>query len=309
MSTAWPEGKRFAFTIFDDPDAQTVANGRPVYDLLADLGFRTTKAVWPVRGGGIPSDDGETCSEDHYREWAQHLQSLGFEIAYHNTTSHSSTREETERGLEAFAKHFGRFPTSMANHYNCAEAIYFGDKRLGGWRRHVYNALTRGRNRRFRGEVPGDPYFWGDLCRARVTYVRNFVFREVNTLAACPWMPYHDPARPYVAYWFAASRGDDVRGFVEQLGEANQDRLEAEGGACILFVHFGHGFVQDGRVVPRCARLLERLARREGWFVPVVTLLDHLLARRADPVLTDGQRAALERRWLVQKVGGAGSSA
>ena len=27
------------------------------------------------------------------------------------------------------------------------------------------------------------------------------------------------------------------------LTEAAQDRLEAEGGACIMYTHFGHGFV------------------------------------------------------------------
>ena len=35
----WPHGRRFAFTVFDDPDAQTVESGRPVYALLADLGI------------------------------------------------------------------------------------------------------------------------------------------------------------------------------------------------------------------------------------------------------------------------------
>ena len=49
----------------------------------------------------------------------------------------------------------------------------------------------------FRGHVEGDPLFWGDLCRDRVRYVRNFTFADVNTLASCPLMPYHDPKRPW----------------------------------------------------------------------------------------------------------------
>jgi hypothetical protein len=36
--------------------------------------------------------------------------------------------------------------------------------------------------------------------------------------------------------------------------------------------------------------------------VPVSELLDYLLARRPDPVLTNAQRATLERRWLVHKL-------
>lgn len=46
----WPDGKRFAFTIFDDTDHQTLENVPPVYDFLSDLGLRTTKSVWPLKG-------------------------------------------------------------------------------------------------------------------------------------------------------------------------------------------------------------------------------------------------------------------
>ena len=43
-----PDGKRFAFTILDDTDDGTLENLRPVYDRLRELGFRTTKTVWPM---------------------------------------------------------------------------------------------------------------------------------------------------------------------------------------------------------------------------------------------------------------------
>jgi hypothetical protein len=298
----WPRGKRFAFTVFDDPDAQTLASGRPVYDVLRDLGFRTTKAVWPIRGGGRPSDRGQTCADGDYRKWVEELQAGGFEIAYHNATNHTSPREETLRGLETFRQYFGAYPSSMANHSENEEGIYHGEHRVSGVRRLLYNALTRGRNRgRFCGHVVGHPYFWGDLCRERITYVRNFVFDQINTLAACPYMPYHDPARPWVNFWFASAEGDQYPRFERMLGEANQDRLEAEGGACIMYTHFGHGFVEGGRLRPRFVALMERLAAKDGWFVPVTTLLEHLRARRADTTLTTRQRARLEWRWLRHK--------
>jgi len=44
----WPGGKDFAFTIFDDPDHDTVENVAAIYSFLDDLGLRTTKAVWPI---------------------------------------------------------------------------------------------------------------------------------------------------------------------------------------------------------------------------------------------------------------------
>jgi hypothetical protein len=299
----WPNDKRFAFTVFDDPDAQTVESGKPVYDLLARLGFRTTKAVWPIRGGGRPTDRGQTCADRDYRKWVEELQAQGFEIAYHNATNHSSPRSETVRALETFKHYFGTYPTSMANHMENEEAIYHGDQRVSGMRRVVYNLVTRGRNRdRFKGHVAEHPSFWGDLCRAHVTYVRNFVFDEINTLAACPYLPYHDRARPWVNYWFACSEGNQYPAFVRMLDEANQDRLEEEGGLCIMYTHFGHGYVENGRLRPRFVALMERLAAKDGWFVPVATVLEYLRARRSDAALSHAQRRELEWRWLWHKM-------
>jgi hypothetical protein len=304
MRLAWPNGKRFAFTVFDDPDAQTLEVGKPVYDLLTSLGIRTTKAVWPIRGSGRPSDIGQTCAEPEYRKWVEGLQAAGFEIGYHNATSHTSHREETVRGLETFRQYFASYPAAAANHYACDEAIYWGEARLTGLFRAVYNVLTRGANRRrFFGHVPGHPLFWGDLCRDRIRYVRNFVFRDVNTLRACPYLPYHDPARPWVRYWFASSEGDKYPSFVRMLDESGQDRLEAEGGACIMYTHFGHGYVEGGRLQPRFVELMERLAKKDGWFVPVTTLLDYLRQRRSTTTIGRAQRLALEARWLRHKIG------
>jgi hypothetical protein len=300
---SWPDGKAFAFTVFDDPDGQTLADGQAVYALLADLGFRTTKAVWPMPGDRPPIERGETCAEPEYRAWSQRVQRQRFEIGYHNASSRTSDREATLRGLEAFADYFGAYPTAMANHYNCSEGIYWGDARVTGIHRVFYDALTRGRNRaRFFGHVDGHPYFWGDLCRRHIKYVRNFVFGDINTLKACPYMPYHDPSRPYVNYWYAASEGDHAPAFVERISEANQDRLEEEGGACIMYTHFGHGYVNGGGLDGRFVSLMRRLSRKNGWFVPVSTLLDYLLGQRQGAVLTPPQRRELERRWLWHKV-------
>ena len=298
-----PDGKAFAFTIFDDPDSQTFEAGREVYSLLRDLGFRTTKGVWPVRGPREPSDHGITCADDPaYVAWLQELQRAGFEIGYHNATLHTSDRQETLAGLERFAAYFGAYPKSMAHHYFCHENLYWGDGRVTGLYRFLYNLATRGQNRnQFFGHIPGHPYFWGDLCKERIKYVRNFAFAEINTLKACPWMPYHDPQRPYVNYWYASTEGSKASTFVDQLREENQDRLEQERGACIMYTHFGHGYYDDGKLVPGFRPLMERLAKKNGWFVPVSVLLDFLIEGR-DPVITDAQRTWLERRWLTHKI-------
>src|SRR4051812_29252433 len=194
----WPEGKSFAFTIFDDPDAQLLKHSREVYALLDDLGLRTTKGVWPSGPVREPNSPGDTCSNKPYREHVAALQERGFEVGYHNNAPHSSTREEIIAGLDAFREYFGHDPASMANHYN-RDAIYWGPARLSGWRKSVYSLLKfRPKGRQHSGHVEGDESFWGDICRSRIRYCRNFVFREINTLAACEFMPYHDPRRPFV---------------------------------------------------------------------------------------------------------------
>jgi len=152
------------------------------------------------------------------------------------------------------------------------------------------------------GHVENHPTFWGDICRERIEYCRNFVYAGANTLAACPWMPYHDPMRRWVREWYASSEGSNVARFTATLSEEQQDRLESEGGACIMYTHFGHGFVENGQLHPRFKMLMERLAKKNGWFVPVSTLLDQLRRRHADRSITESQRRALESRWLWEKL-------
>ena len=298
----WPEGKSFAFTIFDDPDGQVLKDGREIYSLLADLGFRTTKGVWPSGPLRERNSKGDTCADPEYRDEALRLQERGFEIGYHNNAPHSSTREEVIAGLDAFRQYFGRDPVTMANHYN-RDAMYWGPARLTGVYRSLYQLMTRGdKLGLFTGHVEGDESFWGDVCRSRIVYCRNFVFHEINTLRACPIMPYYDPQRPFVNQWYASSEGANCASFNAMLTEAAQDSLEAEGGACIMYTHFGHGFTDDGRINERSRTLIERLSRKNGWFVPVSTLLDYLRSsRKSDHVVTSRERSRLESKWLWAK--------
>lgn len=298
----WPDGKRFAFTIFDDPDGQSLDDGQRVYGLLGDLGFRTTRGVWPGSAIREPNSRGETCDDPDYRQHTQSLQAAGFEVGYHNHTRHSSTRDEIIGGLDAFKDYFGHDPSAMANHYN-EDAIYWGPARLTPPLRTAYILATAGRtNGRHFGHVPGHPAFWGDVCRERIHYCRNFVYLNINTLAACPLMPYHDPTKPFVNAWYASTEGSNAPRFLDALHERNQDRLEAEGGACIMYTHFGHAFVTDGTISPRFVALMRRLSAKGGWFVPVSTLLEYIRPADGVPTLTPPQRRQLERRWLWEKL-------
>jgi hypothetical protein len=302
-SVTWPDGRRFAFTVFDDTDNMTVESGSIVYEFLAEIGMLTTKTVWPVESAEPPPIGGTSCADDEYRSWVLDLQELGFEIGLHGVAAGTADRDQTIAGLDTFREIFGHDPVTHANHSGCRNCIYWGEQRLTGAARLAYNVLTRFRNRGWEGEVETSPLFWGDLCQSRIRYVRNFVYGDINTLAACPQMPYHDPRRPYVNEWFASSEGSAVDAFVEMISEANQDRLEAQGGACIMYTHFASGFVRDGHLDPRFRRLMTRLAAKNGWFVPTSTLLDHLRSERGGRhVITGPERRALERRWLRHKL-------
>lgn len=305
MTVDWPGGRRFAFTAVDDTDWCTVQNVKPVYDLLADLGMRTTKSVWIFDGMDSAGYQGQTCEDRDYLQWVLSLQKAGFEISLHNAAPVTSGRERTRIALNRFEELFGARTFMHCNHRLCEENIYWGDHRVTGARRKFYNWCTRERRRnRFRGHMEGDPLFWGDLCRDRISYVRNFVFDELNTLKVCPEMPYHDPGKPFVNFWFASSEGGSIHRFIRNFTRDRVDRLVEEGGLCLAYVHFGSGFAADGKLDPQFRRCMEYIASKDGWFAPASTVLDYLRACQSLQQRTiDTKRLhRLETRWLARKL-------
>lgn len=301
-SISWPLGKRFAFTIIDDTDFSTVANTSAVYDLLADHRMYTTKTVWPFRPAGKAVTGGHTLERAEYRKWVLDLQVRGFEIGLHGTADGSSNRQRIVEGVERFREIFGHDPRVHCNHTGQKEAIYWGPNRFDPPLRWIYRAYRLSKKAvSSEGAVSGSPYFWGDLCRQRIEYVRNLVFQDINTLKMDPLMPFHDPRRPYVRYWFSSSNGDTPQGFCELISEKNQDRLLSEGGASIVYTHLGSGF---NPVPPEFRRLIQRMAHMPGWFVPASQLLDHIGAERGWCVA--GPESAVLRRmqwhWATQQM-------
>jgi hypothetical protein len=302
---SWPEGKQFAFSVFDDTDLSVPGNFEAVYDLLGSLGIRTTKSVWPAIGSDLQprSSHGSTCDDEEYLRAVLKLQEAGFEIGYHNSYFEGLPSHRIEEALDRFRSMFGHDPSSMANHAESSEGMYWGYDRLSGVPKALYRLIMRrfGANPH-RGHIPGSPEFWGNLCLERVRYVRNFVFGGIDTLAACPMMPYHDPLRPYVQAWFAASDAQLLSSCLNLLAERNQDLLEESGSACIVYTHFGSGFQQGLKVDQRFEYLIRRIAGKNGWFVPVSTLLDYIRSKRGLTRLSATQRRSLEWRWFAHKL-------
>jgi hypothetical protein len=296
----FPEGKRFAFTVMDDTDVATVENVQPIYRLLESLGLRTTKTVWPVRCEEGYGDFwfSETLDDPHYRDFVIDLQARGFEIAFHGATMQTSARERTARALERFRCTFGAPPRVYANHSYNRENVYWGVERLDDpLLRLLFGRAFGQPSDRYTGHRPESPYWWGDLCAEQIEYVRNLTFSDINLLRINPSLPYRDPKRPYVRWWFSATDAGDVHAFNHLLRPENQDRLEAEGGVCIVATHFGKGFYRKGNLNPETRQLLESLAARNGWFRPVGEVLDWLRAQRASEGLPPREWRRMQWRW------------
>jgi hypothetical protein len=305
---SYPEGREFAFTILDDTDDSTVANVKPLYDLLFELGLRTTKTVWPLDcpEGSADFFAGITLADAAYLRFAHELRERGFELTWHGATMESSTRERTVRGLEVFKREFGYYPTLHCNHGDNRENIYWGAKRYRNpLLKLVHRAGRRGAAPEFSGDDEGSDYFWGDLCRRHFRFVRGFTWYDVNTLRHDPELVYRLAWTPYVDCWFSTSDAANVNAFKRLVTRESVDRLRVERGVCILSTHLGKGFVRDGRVDPAVEDTLRYLASQPGWFAPVSEILEHFRGATTRLDRPYWRHAWYEVRHVVDRVRGA----
>jgi hypothetical protein len=300
----WPEGKKFAFTVFDDTDNDVIDNVQPVYELLAQCNMRTSKSVWVYR----PRDGfrGLGLLDARYLEFIRTLAGEGFEICLHNVGSGEFDRTEIKAGMEFFRDHLGFYPNAHSNHVSNPDNLYWGRKRFVAPLSFLYSAFTRvkGKSVPSLGDEEASPYFWGDIAKERVKYVRNLTFNDINTLRADPGTPYIDKRKPYVNYWFSSSDGHTVEEFTDLIHPANADRLESEGGLCIVYTHFASGFVnEEGQIDARFAERIRGLSERPGWFVPVSEVLDWILDQRSsDCVIGHHDQLRLNLLWARDRI-------
>jgi hypothetical protein len=301
----YPDGKKFAFTVFDDTDGSTVENVKPVYDFLEEIGLTTTKFVWvfPPRG----RDAGSCLQDAEYLVFIKHLASRGFEVGLHNVGDGCFSRKEIIEGFGVFRNLLGYYPAIHANHVSNPDNLYWWGRRFEWPTRVAYAVASRCLKRRVGvgGEEPSSPCFWGDISKKHLKYIRNLTFNDINTLKMDPRMPYEvDRKSECSNYWFSSSDGHTVDEFIELISSSNLDRLEREGGACIVYTHFSSCFVRaDGSLHPEFESRMRDLASRQGWFVPVSTLLDYLERGHAGNVRVGFfYRFGIEIRWFIDRV-------
>jgi hypothetical protein len=301
----FPDGKRFAFTILDDTDDATLENVRPVYDRLRDLGFRTTKTVWPMdcpEGSRIYSA-ADTLQRQDYLAYVRSLIEAGFELGSHGATMETSGRERTQQGLGFLEREFGFLPRVHANHGQNRENVYWGFERFQSpLIRPLISIVGQHPRGQFTGETEDSPHYWGDLCQAHFDYVRNFTFSTLNMLECNPEMPYRVASTPQVRHWFSTSDASDVNIFRRIVNRAALERLESAGGIGLISTHLGKGFAREGKLDPGVDETLRYLADRPGWYVPVSTLLDHLRDVGGSPILRGVGLFRLELRYLLDQL-------
>jgi hypothetical protein len=289
---AFPDGKKFAFSIFDDTDVATLEYIRPIYELLDRLGFRTTKSVWPLAYQGSSEYEGSATLDDpEYAKYVRHLQERGFEIAFHGARMESSQRAEIHRAFEVYQQNLGCYPTAYAAHGHNIDNLYWGVDRFRYriWR-WLYVATGDRGVRHGEGHRTGSPFYWGDLAERHLRYVRSFTYDELNLWKITTAIPYRIDGTPGVNAFFPSSFADNVEEFIELMSPTRQTQLEREGGLAIVGTHFGKGFLRDGRVHPQVVELLTRLSHRPGWFPPVSTLLDYLVGVHGGIPLLEGYK-------------------
>ncbi|BBO72988.1 hypothetical protein DSCW_04050 [Desulfosarcina widdelii] len=291
----FPSGYEFAITFTDDTDFSTRENTEPVYNFLYKMKIKGTKTVWTTKQKRTSSfnkkneknvhaniKNGSTIQNQDYLDFILSLKQRNFEIALHNVAAGNSYRNEIIEGIERFKTTFGEYPKINIFHEKNMENLYAGYYKLNCLPFKVIEKVLH--NSDYQGHIEGSPYFWGDIAMKNIKYMRIpfHTIKEINTLKINPTMPFYDPNRPYVNYWFSCSDGSCIHMFKKLLTKKNIDNLIRENGACIIYTHFSKGFAErvnkryvlnDGFV-----NIIKRISKyNNAWFPTVSEFLDRLL--------------------------------
>ena len=303
----YPNGKEFAFTILDDTDDTTVANGRPVYDLLKEAGIKITKTVWafdtaPENQG--PYFAGETLQSPGYLDWVHELSNSGFEIAFHNASMGSAKREKTINAIDFLSEEFGREIRLHCNHGQNRENLYWGSSRystlLIKLLLKIRGALRT--NRIYEGDIEDSPFFWGDIAKERLSYMRSLSFNRLNGFSIPPKTPYLDNKKPFAPVLFNTADAPDIDHFNRLVTKKAIDNLRDCNGWAIVSTHIGKGFYRGGKIDPNFIETIEYLKTMPGYYVPVTTLLDYLTDSLGITKLNPITRFTMESQHILDRI-------
>ena len=268
--------------------------------------MRTTKTVWvyPVRD--TERSKGDSLQRPEYRDFIIDLQNKGFEIALHNVGSGEYKRPEIIEGLKDFKSILGRKPQHHVNHSYNPDNIYSGSKRFSFPLNLVVKKLYSQYDA-FYGEVEGSDFFWGDLHKKYINYNRNYEIDALNTFKKNPFMPYKEKRYDeFSNYWYSSTFASNQWIFNRKVNKKTIDKLESEGGICILYTHLGY-FYKNGEIDPGFKKAIEYLGKKQtGWYIPVNEVLDFLLEKKKERSASDYMpgwfRKKLELQSLMTRI-------
>ncbi len=261
MKLSWLPGSYLAaVSITDDPDNSSFSRFKAMYDFLMEIKFPTTRAMWVYPKSeytGTPplkiDFTAPLLSDPECLQYCKKLHSKGFEICLHGASCGNNNRKRTLDALNFLEEHFEQSPIFICHSKN-AENLYWDANTANlSVEKKLLQLYTK--NRCF-GEIPESQYFWGDICRDKINFIRLYRTRSLNTLAFNPSMPYHDFSKPFVNYWFSATKG-----YIPNLFSENSlDQLCEQNGASILYQYM-HKYVNEDLTIPKQLReAMERVA-------------------------------------------------
>ena len=303
----YPNGKEFAFTILDDTDDTTVANGRPVYNLLKEANIKITKTVWAfdtARENQGPYFAGETLESPEYLDWVHELDKSGFEIAFHNASMGTAKREKTINAINFLRQEFGKDIRLHCNHGQNRENLYWGSSR---YNTPLVKLLLKIReiletNVIYEGNIAGSPFFWGDIAKERISYMRSLSFNRLNGFSIPPKTLYYDDKKPFAPVLFNTADAPDIDHFNSLVTKKAIDNLRDCNGWAIVSTHIGKGFYRDGKIDPTFCETIEYLKSMPGYYVPVTTLLDYLRDLLGITKLNSVSRFTMESQHILDRI-------
>jgi hypothetical protein len=69
-----------------------------------------------------------------------------------------------------------------------------------------------------------------------------------------------------------------------------------------MYTHFADGFCKNGKLSEKFKKQMNRLSKKDGWFVPTSILLDFLKTKNTIQIINSKQRTRLEWKWLLDKL-------
>lgn len=292
MNVSWlPDSYEAAIAITDDPDNSSMKTFQTMYDFLADINFVTSRAMWVYKNDeptGTPSLDvkftAPLLTDKECLDYCQMLSSKGFEICLHGASCGNNHRTRTIEAIQYLTDNIGHSPVFICHSKN-ADNLYWDAKTANSNIEKLFLELYT-KNKCF-GDVADSDYFWGDICSEKIRFIRMFRTRRLNTLAFNPSMPYHDFTKPYVNFWFSATKGHIPTLFSDE----NIEQLCKEQGASILYQYL-HKYVKNDQIDFDVKRALEKVAADKRLLIkPVSYILERLKQMQNVLVIKAGEWA------------------